>query len=145
MVSPVEEPTFSVPKLSEDEEKERLLIGPNSITAVSEGELTPCLPLLKRQKLYHKSSSRTRAQACSSSLYACAQPPLSFGKLDNPTEAPGLEEMHKRPDDLQPVPASPDHWPPDPIKVACPACGLYMTTMIEPETGARTVRRMHSD
>lgn len=68
----------------------------------------------------------------SSSIVA---PPLQFGTVEvKETDAPGVEEMTKRPADLHEIPASESHWPPQPIKIACPMCGIYTYTTTEDET-----------
>ncbi|GFH17377.1 hypothetical protein HaLaN_14003 [Haematococcus lacustris] len=46
-----------------------------------------------------------------------------------------MPELLKRPADLKEVPAAYDQWPGESIKVACPHCGVWMTTSIEAETG----------
>ncbi len=64
--------------------------------------------------------------------------PLQFGVPDAAaaTEAPQVEQMTKRPANLQPVPASYELWPSGPIFIACPTCGVYASTTLEAETGA---------
>ncbi|GFH26108.1 hypothetical protein HaLaN_25502 [Haematococcus lacustris] len=66
-----------------------------------------------------------------------AHPPIVFGTVHSEEEAP-MPELLKRPADLKEVPAAYDQWPGESIKVACPHCGVWMTTSIEAETGAST-------
>ncbi|KAJ9530709.1 hypothetical protein QJQ45_014876 [Haematococcus lacustris] len=100
-----------------------------------------------------ESKSLLQNQPDSSSV---AHPPIVFGTVHSEEviqayddselpcwEAP-MPELLKRPADLKEVPAAYDQWPGESIKVACPHCGVWMTTSIEAETECVGFRSLFS-